>query len=555
MQDATDADAGIKRVWQRGDFDFILTLKDCTGEREIPFPECDFTLEIYSETGFRSYTAGVCDGVAVNCREDNGRIHVYCDNHGLPLGQLWGRLTLHCPDGEWPDGVRDTGDAFPLGIELVADRASCCKTAAEIELQLPALKGEPMRWKDLTPEQRKELADDVSPGVARMLAGKVAVVRSVTAIERRSEDIYNALNEHETESRIHFPTGAWVWVAVKHTFAKVVKDEATGIKSYDFTCPFAEELCQPGTQGADRRWNTACLYLIDGRLCYIDGGRMRRLPKERPLKPFVTYSTMPYDAEEGTVYINKGFINARPLTGSSMHRVYHWDDLVCQVTGGSKENPGAQIVTLEEINAENEFVVPAEEEGAGAYRIQLLNAENGGYITAKLHLPLSMKNVHKYITVKRLPDGRRAIVGVPEYAVCRGRFEVPEAKHGFPWLVTVKHGEHSLNKPLHTISIDDCFNIDRNRLEIEQWLRRSSSTCQFVRSQLHWDSDGRFYKGNEWRWSKRKYRAVILPKKTGLIRVRVRGTKTMDPSDWIYLCIRFSPASGVLLFPAKMKRT
>ena len=123
-------------------FEFILPLTDLTGRFPLAFPACDFTLEISSGTGFRTYTAGVHNGVPVNLREDNGRIRVICDRHRLPPGHLWCRMTLHIPDPSMPDGTRDTGDRFPLGIELVPERACVSQGAGAVYVpaaQLPVL--------------------------------------------------------------------------------------------------------------------------------------------------------------------------------------------------------------------------------------------------------------------------------------------------------------------------------------------------------------------------------------------------------------------------------
>lgn len=124
------------------DFEFIFVHYDRTGTVELAFPPCDFTMELTTDTGFRTYTAGVRNGVPFNLREDNGRIRVMCNAHRLPPGDMQCRMTLHIPDPAMPDGIRDQCDAFPLGIRLVTERACRCAAVTDVAVvsaRLPVL--------------------------------------------------------------------------------------------------------------------------------------------------------------------------------------------------------------------------------------------------------------------------------------------------------------------------------------------------------------------------------------------------------------------------------
>lgn len=76
----------MTKINYKSDFDFIVDAKaiDTNGsEVELGFPSYDW--EIVLATGdacynSRTYVASYKKGVATNCFNDNGKIHINCDN-------------------------------------------------------------------------------------------------------------------------------------------------------------------------------------------------------------------------------------------------------------------------------------------------------------------------------------------------------------------------------------------------------------------------------------------------------------------------------------------
>lgn len=119
----------------RSDFDFILQLFDHDG-RIIGWPPFDFRVRLWTDTRCRAYEAGVKDGVPFNCYEDDGRIHIVCDNHGLHVGRLHIDFTSLVPDDKYPDANKSVLTHIDTDILLtVAD--SELPAAGEIEITIP----------------------------------------------------------------------------------------------------------------------------------------------------------------------------------------------------------------------------------------------------------------------------------------------------------------------------------------------------------------------------------------------------------------------------------
>lgn len=131
-----------KKINYKSDFDFIakLTATNANGESvEVGFPDYDFELIITSGcNGYstRSFVASSIGGVTKNCFNDNGQLHIVCDNHKLNVGELFGEFKAYLPNDIYPDGTQLNVEPQSLGIELVVG-ASDTPTTAEIELQLP----------------------------------------------------------------------------------------------------------------------------------------------------------------------------------------------------------------------------------------------------------------------------------------------------------------------------------------------------------------------------------------------------------------------------------
>lgn len=132
----------MKKINYKSDFDFIakLTATNANGESvEVGFPDYDFELIITSGcNGYstRSFVASSIGGVTKNCFNDNGQLHIVCDNHKLNVGELFGEFKAYLPNDIYPDGTQLNVEPQSLGIELVVG-ASDTPTTAEIELQLP----------------------------------------------------------------------------------------------------------------------------------------------------------------------------------------------------------------------------------------------------------------------------------------------------------------------------------------------------------------------------------------------------------------------------------
>ena len=161
----------MKKINYKSDFDFIakLTATNANGESvEVGFPDYDFELIITSGcNGYstRSFVASSIGGVTKNCFNDNGQLHIVCDNHKLNVGELFGEFKAYLPNDIYPDGTQLNVEPQSLGIELVVG-ASDTPTTAEIEFVLPYAKGEkgdkgdPFTYADFTPEQLASLKGD-----------------------------------------------------------------------------------------------------------------------------------------------------------------------------------------------------------------------------------------------------------------------------------------------------------------------------------------------------------------------------------------------------------
>ena len=132
----------MKKINYKSDFDFIakLTATNANGESvEVGFPDYDFELIITSGcNGYstRSFVASSIAGVTKNCFNDNGQLHIVCDNHKLNVGELFGEFKAYLPNDIYPDGTQLNVEPQSLGIELVVG-ASDTPTTAEIEFVLP----------------------------------------------------------------------------------------------------------------------------------------------------------------------------------------------------------------------------------------------------------------------------------------------------------------------------------------------------------------------------------------------------------------------------------
>lgn len=130
----------MRKINYQSDFDFILKLTDCNG-KEIGVPDYDWVAKFYTTAYTQVFTASCIKGVYTNCFDDNGQIHVVCDNHGLSNGVLYCEFTAELPNDIYPDGNERVVSPEPIGIELVRGKGDCSDDI-DAELVIPYIKGE-----------------------------------------------------------------------------------------------------------------------------------------------------------------------------------------------------------------------------------------------------------------------------------------------------------------------------------------------------------------------------------------------------------------------------
>ena len=90
----------MTQIHYKSDFDFIFEL-------EGGFPTFNFGGKITSGVSEAVYFTFNCiSKKCKNCFNDNGKIHVVCDKHGLPPGKLMLELYAYLPNSLYPDGER-----------------------------------------------------------------------------------------------------------------------------------------------------------------------------------------------------------------------------------------------------------------------------------------------------------------------------------------------------------------------------------------------------------------------------------------------------------------
>lgn len=133
----------MTKINYKSDFDFIAEV-EATGEEgnkvAIGFPQYDW--EIILTTGdcnynSRPYIVSYHKGVATNCYNDNGMIHIICDNHKLSVGQLQMEFCSFLPNSNYPDGTQKVVATYDLDIELTTENTGI--TSAEVQIVLPFL--------------------------------------------------------------------------------------------------------------------------------------------------------------------------------------------------------------------------------------------------------------------------------------------------------------------------------------------------------------------------------------------------------------------------------
>lgn len=130
----------MTKINYKSDFDFIANLKavgaDGT-EVEIGFPSYDFEAVLTTDcSGYnKHYVASQKNGVTTNCFNDNGKLHIVCDNHKLSVGELKLTFNAYLPNNIYPDGSQKVVADYDMNIELVVENTDV--NSAEVDVLLP----------------------------------------------------------------------------------------------------------------------------------------------------------------------------------------------------------------------------------------------------------------------------------------------------------------------------------------------------------------------------------------------------------------------------------
>lgn len=120
----------------KSDFDFIMRVKDCQGQ-EIGFPTFDWTAKIWTNNIANAYSVSCVGGEMTNCFNDNGQIHVVCDNHRLGTGKVNVEFHAMLPNEIYKDGKQDIYNVQDVDIELI--KGNACAGTLEADVSIPVL--------------------------------------------------------------------------------------------------------------------------------------------------------------------------------------------------------------------------------------------------------------------------------------------------------------------------------------------------------------------------------------------------------------------------------
>lgn len=126
----------VKNINYKSDFDFILTLYGENGE-SIGFPTYDWEAYIYTAVSKAyKYKASCRGGECVNCFNDNDKIHIVANNHGLSVGVLRVDFISYLPNSLYPDGTERVVQPIDVDIELVSGAGDDAE-GGEAEVVIP----------------------------------------------------------------------------------------------------------------------------------------------------------------------------------------------------------------------------------------------------------------------------------------------------------------------------------------------------------------------------------------------------------------------------------
>lgn len=194
----------------KSDFDLLATMKcyDTSGkEIEIGFADYDWELDLYTGCGNyapKVYKVSYIGGKATNCFNDNGKVHIVCDNHNLNLGVLNGTIKAKIPNAIYPDGTQLIVSPLSFAIELVADGGDT-PSPIEVEIMLPYLYDSVYRIAQLggyqgSQEEYYQLASQLPNAVEtanKVQASATSLSNSATAIAEGATSLENSINKIE----------------------------------------------------------------------------------------------------------------------------------------------------------------------------------------------------------------------------------------------------------------------------------------------------------------------------------------------------------------------
>ncbi|MBD5258986.1 MAG: hypothetical protein HDS52_09955, partial [Barnesiella sp.] len=178
---------------------------------EVGWPEHDWTARLFTSIGLNTYIVSRKGDVLTNCFNDNGRIHVVCNNHKLGKGRLQVEFHSEIPNAIYPDGIEDLYEPQRLDIELV-DGPADCATTAEVEVMMPYIKGDKGKaftYADFTPAQIAELQRPATEKVAEVTQALTRVEtkeREITAAETLRQEDETQRSTAEQERAKQFTT-------------------------------------------------------------------------------------------------------------------------------------------------------------------------------------------------------------------------------------------------------------------------------------------------------------------------------------------------------------
>ncbi|MDE6339488.1 MAG: hypothetical protein K2K97_06850, partial [Muribaculaceae bacterium] len=162
---------------------------------DIGVPDYDWVAHFYTISKTVQFTASCINGIYTNCFDDNGQLHIICNNHSLPCGSLQCEFIADIPNAIYPDGSEKIVSPQCVDIELVKGKGDCA-TSIEVQLQLPMLKGAPFTYDDFTPEQLEQLkGPQGNPGKDGASAYDQALAGGYTGTEQEFIESLSQINE------------------------------------------------------------------------------------------------------------------------------------------------------------------------------------------------------------------------------------------------------------------------------------------------------------------------------------------------------------------------